>query len=551
MTISTETRIAGPFTGTGLVATYPFEFKVFSASDLYVVETDTSGVETLLTLTTDYTVSLNADQDDDPGGSITLVAGNLTDDHLLTITTELDYLQETELTNNGGFFPRVINDALDRMVMLIQQVRGLTTRALKIPLSDSGVTVELPTAALRANKALVFDVDGNIDVSADDYDDQAANAAASATLAEAWATQMGSQVEGVDLSAKEYAVGTSGRGGVGSSGASAKDWATYTGGTVDATDYSAKHHALAAASSASSASSSASSAATSAANAAASAGNMAVDTFSGNGSQTAFTLSVTPGSTNNAAVFVSGVRQVPTAHYSVSGTTLTFVTAPPSGTSNILVVSGVTLPASTPSDGTVTGAKLAAAGMTSAQLLAALTNASGTGAAVFGTNPTISAPNITGIMNLSSGGGVISFPASQNASSGANDLDDYEEGTWTPGIAFGGGATGVTYGAQSGYYLKIGSMVTAWGRIDLTNKGSSTGSMTITGFPFTNSLGNAICSLLADAFTSYTGYVTRLLFQSGGTTALVRRELNGANSAVDQTMIQNTSTLNFVIQYRA
>lgn len=152
-------------------------------------------------------------------------------------------------------------------------------------------------------------------------------------------------------------------------------------------------------------------------------------------------------------------------------------------------------------------------------------------------------------LNLTSG--QITFPAAQSASADANTLDDYEEGTWTPAIAFGGAAVGVTYTAQTGYYLKVGSMVTAWARIDLSNKGSSTGSMTITGFPFTNNLGNFICSVLVDAFTSYTGYVTRLLFQSGGTSALVRREINGANSSVDQSMIQNTSTLNFVIQYRS
>jgi len=60
----------------------------------------------------------------------------------------------------------------------------------------------------------------------------------------------------------------------------------------------------------------------------------AQDIFSGDGSTTGFTLSATPVSENNVLVFVSGVRQQ-TDTYSVSGTTLTFSTAPPSGTSNI------------------------------------------------------------------------------------------------------------------------------------------------------------------------------------------------------------------------
>ena len=60
------------------------------------------------------------------------------------------------------------------------------------------------------------------------------------------------------------------------------------------------------------------------------------DQFSGNGSTTAFTMSVAPANTNSILVAVSGVLQDPTT-YSVSGTTLTFSAAPPSGTGNISV----------------------------------------------------------------------------------------------------------------------------------------------------------------------------------------------------------------------
>ena len=81
--------------------------------------------------------------------------------------------------------------------------------------------------------------------------------------------------------------------------------------------------------------------------------------------------------------------------------------------------------------------------------------------------------------------GQIAFPATQSASANANTLDDYEEGTWTPGIAFGGGTTGVTYTQQTGTYVKVGRMVQFQGRIILSSKGSSTGNVTITGLPFT------------------------------------------------------------------
>jgi hypothetical protein len=60
------------------------------------------------------------------------------------------------------------------------------------------------------------------------------------------------------------------------------------------------------------------------------------DTFSGNGSTTAFTMTVAPANTSSIIVAITGVLQDPST-YSVSGTTLTFSTAPPSGTSNISV----------------------------------------------------------------------------------------------------------------------------------------------------------------------------------------------------------------------
>lgn len=87
--------------------------------------------------------------------------------------------------------------------------------------------------------------------------------------------------------------------------------------------------------------------------------NVVVDSFSGNGSTVAFTLSGDAGSENNTQVYVGGVYQEKDT-YSLSGTTLTFSSAPPSGTSNIEVVWTQPLPVGVPSDGTVTTAKIAA-----------------------------------------------------------------------------------------------------------------------------------------------------------------------------------------------
>lgn len=83
--------------------------------------------------------------------------------------------------------------------------------------------------------------------------------------------------------------------------------------------------------------------------------------------------------------------------------------------------------------------------------------------------------------------GQLAFPASQNASADANTLDDYQEGTWTPGLNFGGAAVGIAYGTLNlGRYTKVGRLCVASGTLQLTSKGSSTGAAAVTGLPFTS-----------------------------------------------------------------
>ena len=142
MTISTELRKAGPFTGNGVTTAFPFSFKVFAASDVAVTRADTQGAETALVLNSDFTVALNPDQDAVPGGTVTLAAP-LASGHRLTVTSAVPNLQPTDITNNGGFYPRVIEDALDRHVAQIQQIDEKVDRALKVavtsPLGDQAL----------------------------------------------------------------------------------------------------------------------------------------------------------------------------------------------------------------------------------------------------------------------------------------------------------------------------------------------------------------------------------------------------------------------------
>ena len=92
--------------------------------------------------------------------------------------------------------------------------------------------------------------------------------------------------------------------------------------------------------------------------------------------------------------------------------------------------------------------------------------------------------------------GQIAFPATAVPSAEANTLDDYEEGSWTPDLEFGGAKVGITYSEQTGYYTKIGNRVSFEGKIILTSKGSSSGNAECAGLPFT--VGAAIQANIAD-----------------------------------------------------
>lgn len=166
MTISSTTRTAGPVTGNGVATGLPFTFKIFNATEMTVVETNTSNVDRTLVYATDFSVSLNPNQDTSPGGTINyLIAGIgpslIPTGYVLNATSNVANLQPVNLTNNGGFFPAVLNAALDRLTILVQQLGRSINSSLKFPLSDgTSINTTLPNAAARANQALLFDATG-------------------------------------------------------------------------------------------------------------------------------------------------------------------------------------------------------------------------------------------------------------------------------------------------------------------------------------------------------------------------------------------------------
>ena len=103
-----------------------------------------------------------------------------------------------------------------------------------------------------------------------------------------------------------------------------------------------------------------------------------------------------------------------------------------------------------------------------------------------GTRMTASTTIGVGGATPSTSGSGITFPATQSASSNANTLDDYEEGTWTPAVTSNSG-TSTTYTIPTATYTKTGRMVVVLGSITPTNGtlGAAGSFMKVSGLPFT------------------------------------------------------------------
>lgn len=133
---------------------------------------------------------------------------------------------------------------------------------------------------------------------------------------------------------------------------------------------------------------------------------------------------------------------------------------------------------------------------------------------------------------LTTTNGQINFPATQNASSDANTLDDYEEGTWTPTVRFGAASVGQTYSLQTGRYTKVGRIVFIEMYIVFSEMGSSTGDADISGLPFTSNGSNPFGGLYSPFYanmSSVTGGVVGSV-NPGTTTAQLRDQgTSGAN----------------------
>lgn len=180
---SAATRKAGPYTCNGVTVAFPFNFKIFTAADLVVTQTS-AGVESILT--SGFNVTLNANQDANPGGTLTMAAAPVAG-LLITLTSQVAYTQPMVLTNNGGFFATVLNDMADRCVMLVQQMLEKLNRAVTLPISTAAnVNPQLPPPI--ANRGVKWDATG-LAFTTTLYDPDTASTQAASSAAASLASQ--------------------------------------------------------------------------------------------------------------------------------------------------------------------------------------------------------------------------------------------------------------------------------------------------------------------------------------------------------------------------
>ena len=142
-------RVVYAASGTG---PYAFTFEILANTDIAVYKDDA-----LLTLTTDYTVTINANGT----GSVTLVASP-TGATQIAIVGNRTIQRATDFTTGGDFFANTLNDELDQQTIFNQQNAEGLQRALSAPQTDpTSINMTLPRASLRANKTLGFDSNGN------------------------------------------------------------------------------------------------------------------------------------------------------------------------------------------------------------------------------------------------------------------------------------------------------------------------------------------------------------------------------------------------------
>ena len=163
MTVS-STTVKNSYSGNGSTTQFAYGYKIFADSDLIVIiRTDSTGVETVKTLTTHYTVSGAGDAS---GGNVTFTSGNTpASGQTVVIIREVPQTQAIDYIANDPFPAESHEEGLDRGTMTTQQVQEELNRAIKLSRTNTMTSTEFTVGATdRANKVLAFNSSGEISV---------------------------------------------------------------------------------------------------------------------------------------------------------------------------------------------------------------------------------------------------------------------------------------------------------------------------------------------------------------------------------------------------
>lgn len=143
MTVNTTDIISGPYIGNGVADTFNYDFRIEKKSQLQIAETDTAGVETILTVDTDYTV---AGIGTDGGGTVTRVAGALPSGYEWYIRSNYQPTQEADYDSQGEFKPSFHEAVVDKLTFLVQQLADRLSRTLRLGdfVDLTGLDLQLP-----------------------------------------------------------------------------------------------------------------------------------------------------------------------------------------------------------------------------------------------------------------------------------------------------------------------------------------------------------------------------------------------------------------------
>ena len=153
---------------------------------------------------------------------------------------------------------------------------------------------------------------------------------------------------------------------------------------------------------------------------------------------------------------------------------------------------------------------------------------------------------------LPTSGSGITFPSTQQASSNANTLDDYEEGTWTPTlVSTGGGAP--AYTTQVGRYYKIGGVVYVFGSVTINGTLPAGNYTRIQGLPFgqTSALSGVALKYSGATGVSSGQFITAAI--GGGEISFARNDGNGEIGVVglNASYISTSFNATFSTMYQA